>query len=284
MNGCAKKPFGWAAERQKTTPCATLFEPSGDAPSLAASKTPQQERRNQCHSNDLTSLRLDGGSWWAPCRPCRLGLHMVKQGLAALATAVAIAANGTGSAAQQPPSNVVVAPPAGRASIAPKPVARADYIIGPEDVLTVVFWHDKDMSGDVVVRPDGKISVPLLRDIEAAGSTPDQLRARLVEAATKYPEDPDATVVVKEIKSRNVYITGNVAKPGVYPIANGMNVLQCIALAGGVFEYADTKNIVVIRTEKGQAQYFKFNYKDVIKQKRTEQNFELRPGDTVVVP
>ncbi len=207
---------------------------------------------------------------------------MVKQ-VAALTAVLAIAAQGTRTAAQQKPANVVVAP-TGRASVAPKAVARADYIIGPEDVLTVVFWRDKEMSGDVVVRPDGKISVPLLRDIEAAGSTPDQLRARLVEAAAKYLEDPDATVVVKEIKSRNVYITGNVAKPGVYPISNGMNVLQCIALAGGVFEYADTKNIVVIRTERGQAQYLKFNYKDVIKQKRTEQNFELRPGDTVVVP
>jgi len=209
---------------------------------------------------------------------------MIKQGVAALATVLVIAAYGTGSAAQQKPSNVVVAPPAGRAAIAPKAVARADYIIGPEDILTVVFWHDKDMSGDVVVRPDGMISLPLLRDIEAAGSTPDQLRARLVEAATKYLEDPDATVVVKEIKSRNVYITGNVAKPGVFPIANGMNVLQCIALAGGVLEYADTKNIVVIRTDGGQTHYLKFNYKDVIKRKRTEQNLELRPGDTVVVP
>src|SRR5262245_6076067 len=208
---------------------------------------------------------------------------MVKQGIAALATVLAIAGHGTRSAAQQQPSKVV-APPVGRASIAPTAVARADYIIGPDDVLTVVFWRDKDMSGDVVVRPDGKISLPLLRDIEAAGSTPDQLRARLVEAAKKYLEDPDATVVVKEIKSRNVYITGNVAKPGVFTISNGMNVLQCIALAGGVLEYADTNNIVVIRTDRGQTQYLKFNYKDVIKRKRTEQNLELRPGDTVVVP
>jgi polysaccharide export outer membrane protein len=213
---------------------------------------------------------------------------MVKQGVA-LATMTAMAAGISISAAQQPPKPPqtqpkVTAPPVDRATNIPASVARPDYIIGPEDVLTVVFWRDKEMSGDVVVRPDGKISIPLLRDVEAAGSTPDQLRARLVEAATKYLEDPDATVVVKEIKSRNVYITGNVAKPGTYPISSGMNVLQCIALAGGVLEYADTKNIVVIRRDKGLQQYHKFNYNDVIKQKHTEQNLELKPGDTIVVP
>ena len=161
---------------------------------------------------------------------------------------------------------------------------RPDYIIGPDDVLNVVFWKDKEMSAEVVVRPDGKISLPLVRDIEAAGSTPEQLRARLVQAAAKYLADPDATVVVKEIHSRNVFITGNVAKPGTYPLSTGMKVLQCIALAGGVLEYADTANIVVIRNTNGHEQYHKFNYKDVIKQKRTEQNLDLRPGDTIVVP
>jgi len=171
-----------------------------------------------------------------------------------------------------------------RATARAAAAAHPDYVIGAEDVLTVVFWKDKEMSGDFVVRPDGKISLPLLRDVDAAGSTPEELRTRLVQAATKYLEDPDATVVVKEIHSRNIFITGNVAKPGTYPLTTGMKVLQCIALAGGVLEYADTKNIVVIRNENGRQQYHKFNYNDVIKQKRTEQNVDLKPGDTIVVP
>jgi polysaccharide export outer membrane protein len=171
---------------------------------------------------------------------------------------------------------------------APKPVAAlpppADYVIGPDDQLSIVFWRDKDMSADVVVRPDGKISLPLLNDVDAAGFTPDQLRAKLIDAASKYVEEPNATVLVKEIHSRNVFITGNVAKPSTYPLNGDMTVLQLIALAGGLLEYADSDNVMVIRTESGRAQYHKFNYKNVVKQKNVQQNILLKPGDTVVVP
>ena len=160
----------------------------------------------------------------------------------------------------------------------------ADYVIGPDDLLAIVFWRDKDMSVDVVVRPDGKISLPLLNDVQAAGFTPDQLRATLVEAASKFIEEPNATVVVKEIRSRNVFITGNVAKPATYPLNGDMTVLQLIAVAGGLLEYADAKNIVIIRTAAGQQSHHKFNYKDVVRQKGTTQNLSLKPGDTVVVP
>jgi len=158
------------------------------------------------------------------------------------------------------------------------------YVIGPEDVLSVTFWHDKDMSADVVVRPDGKISLPLLNDVDAAGLTPEQLRGQLVKSASKFVEDPNATVVVKEIHSRKVFITGNVAKPGTFPLIGDMNVMQLIALAGGLAEYADSKNILVMRNEAGKAQSFKFNYKDVTKQRHVEQNIALKPGDTVIVP
>ncbi len=157
-------------------------------------------------------------------------------------------------------------------------------MIGAEDILSIVFWRDKDMSADVIVRSDGKISLPLLNDIEAAGSTPEQLRQRITTVASKYIEDPNATVVVKEIRSRNVFITGNVAKPSTYPLIQPMNVLQLIALSGGLLEYADSKKIVIVRTDADHAQYFKFNYNDVIKQKNVEQNITLKPGDTVVVP
>jgi polysaccharide biosynthesis/export protein len=158
------------------------------------------------------------------------------------------------------------------------------YVIGPEDVLTIVFWRDKDLSGDVQVRPDGKISVPLLNDISAAGLTPDELRTKLSEAAAKFVQEPTPTVVVKEIHSRHVFITGNVAKPGSIPLNGEMTVLQLIAASGGLLEYADAKNIVIIRTENGRQKHMKFNYKDVIKQKKPEQNVVLKPGDTVVVP
>src|SRR5262249_18818495 len=117
----------------------------------------------------------------------------------------------------------------------------SDYHIGPEDVLSIVFWRDKDMSADVTVRPDGKILLPLLNEIQAEGYTPEQLRAKILEAAGNYIENPNATVIVKEIHSRNVFITGNVVKPNAYQLATGMTVMQLIALAGGLLEYADSK-------------------------------------------
>jgi len=158
------------------------------------------------------------------------------------------------------------------------------YLIGANDVLSIVFWRDKDMSAEVTVRPDGKISLPLLNDVDAAGLTPEGLRAALTNAAARFIEEPTISVVVKEIHSRSVFITGNVGKPGTYPLGHDMTVLQLIATAGGLAEYADSKNISVIGTENGQPYYHKFNYNDVIKQARPGQNIRLKPGDTVVVP
>jgi len=164
------------------------------------------------------------------------------------------------------------------------PALPPGYVIGAQDVLSVVFWRDKDMSADVVVRPDGNISLPLLNEVHAAGLTPEQLRLKLNDLAVKYVEDPNASVVLKEIHSRNVFITGNVAKPSTYPLIGEMTVLQLIAMSGGLLEYADSGSIVVIRTVAGKQTFHKFNYKDVVKQKNTEQNILLTPGDTVVVP
>lgn len=160
----------------------------------------------------------------------------------------------------------------------------AGYVIGPEDVLVVVFWRDKDMSGEVVVRPDGMISLPLINDMPAAGLTPDQLRLRLEEAAAKFIEEPNATVVVKQINSRKVFITGEVAKPGPYPLTGPITVLQLIAMAGGLHEYAKSERIVILRVLGGRQVSYRFNYKEVSKQKKLTQNIELEVGDTVVVP
>jgi polysaccharide biosynthesis/export protein len=187
------------------------------------------------------------------------------------------------TAPQKPP---VAAPqtPANGKPVAPAGVPLpAGYVIGPEDVLSVVFWRDKELSADVVVRPDGKISVPLLNDIPAAGFTPEQLADVLVKAATKYIADPTATVIVKEIRSRKVYVLGEVGKPGTVPLIGEMNVLQLIATVGGLLEYADKENITIVRMENGKERRFKFNYKEVVKGKKPEQNIMLKPGDTVVV-
>jgi polysaccharide biosynthesis/export protein len=183
-----------------------------------------------------------------------------------------------------PSASAQSAPAHAATTAAAAPVIPGDYIIGADDSLSIVFWRDKDMSADVVVRPDGKISLPLLNEVQAAGYTPEQLRSMLVEVASKYVEDPNATVVVKEIRSRKVFITGNVAKPASYPLTGEMNVMQLIAQAGGLLEYADSKSIVIMRTENGKQQHFQMNYNDVIKQKNVAQNINLKPGDTVVVP
>jgi polysaccharide export outer membrane protein len=159
-----------------------------------------------------------------------------------------------------------------------------DYIIGPDDVLAIVYWRDKDMSSEVVVRPDGKVSLPLLNDVQAAGLTPPQFRERLTELSQQYFEDPNVTIVVRQINSRKVFITGQVNKSGTYPLGGPTTVLQLIAMAGGIAEYAHGNKIVVMRTENGRQVSYPFNYDDVVARKNLRQNIDLKPGDTVIVP
>ena len=158
-----------------------------------------------------------------------------------------------------------------------------DYVIGVEDVLTVMFLREKDLTAEVVVRPDGKISLPMLNDVPAAGLTPEQLSATVVEAASKFIRDPGVTVMVKAIHSRKVYVVGEVSSPGAFPLGSEMNVLQALAQAGGLLEHANKGDIVVARTVNGKEQRFKFNYNDVVRGKNTEQNIKLLPGDTILV-
>lgn len=195
-----------------------------------------------------------------------------------LATSVSASAQSVPAA---PRANV--APSAGGATakgIAVPP----DYVIGPDDQLSVVFWRDKDMSADVTVRPDGKITLPLLNDVQAAGLSPDQLRQKVADEAKRYVEDPQPTIVVKQINSRKVFITGQVTKPGPYQIMAPTTVLQLISMSGGLTEYAHSKKITIMRTENGRQVAYHFNYKDVAAGKNMKQNIELKPGDTVVVP
>ena len=190
---------------------------------------------------------------------------LVKAGVSAQQTQPGLANNraaGAGAAASLPPK----------------------YVIGVGDVLAITFWREQALSGDVVVRPDGNISLPLLNDIQAAGSTPGQLTQTLARAAVKFVDEPDVAVIVKEIHSRRVFLVGQVQTPGMVPLTSDMNVLQLIAVGGGLLEYADKKNIVVTRVENRQERRFKFNYDDVMRGKNMKQNILLQPGDTVMVP
>jgi polysaccharide biosynthesis/export protein len=172
---------------------------------------------------------------------------------------------------------------------APAPAAAGiavptDYVIGPEDVLGVQFWREPDLSGDVTVRPDGKITLALIGDVVATGLTPEALRDLLQKAGSRFLSDANVTVVVRQINSRKVFITGQVAMPGAFSLGGPRNVLQLIALAGGLAEYAEGDKITIIRTDRTHTTTLKFNYKDVSKGKNLEQNIQLQPGDTVVVP
>ena len=180
---------------------------------------------------------------------------------------------------QKPATSIPVKP----ASPASSGMLPSDYVIGVEDVLSVVFWRDKEMSADVVVRPDGKISLPMLNDVVAAGLTPEGLADVVSKAATKFVRDPGATVIVREIRSRKVYIIGEVGKTGTFQLASEMTVLQAIGEAGGFVEGADKDDVIIVRNEGGKERRFKFNYNDVIKGKNPAQNIRLMPGDTIIV-
>jgi polysaccharide export outer membrane protein len=172
----------------------------------------------------------------------------------------------------------------GGTTVPTAPTLPSDYVIGPEDVIGVIFWREPDMSGDVPVRPDGMITLPLLREVRAAGLRPEELRELLEKAAIKFFTEPNVSVVVRQINSRKIFIVGEVATPGAYPLTGPRTVMQAIALAGGLNEFADSANITIMRMENGRQRSFKFSYKDVARGKALAQNIALQPGDTIVVP
>jgi polysaccharide export outer membrane protein len=171
---------------------------------------------------------------------------------------------------------------------APKSAAavRPDsYVIGAEDMLTIFVWKEPDMSKTVPVRPDGMISLPLIGEIKAAGYTPVQLQDVLAESMKKMISDPQVTVVVEKIGSLNFNIVGEVGHPGYFPLTRRMTVLDAIAMAGGFKDFAKTKKVYVLRTSaSGTQERLPFNYKQVIKGENPQQNIELQPRDTIVVP
>ena len=200
----------------------------------------------------------------------------------AITLIVAVALSSAALLAQaQVPAPASAATSAARAA---EVVVPPGYVIGTDDLLSIVYWKDKDMSSESQVRPDGKISLPLLNEITAAGLTPDELRQKITEESRKFMEDASITVVVRQINSRKVFITGEVNKPGPYPLTSATSVMQLIAMAGGLREYANSKKIVIMRTDGGRSLSLPFNYPAVTSGKNLKQNIELKPGDTVVVP
>lgn len=177
------------------------------------------------------------------------------------------------------PQSVITNP----GSSAPALTLPKDYVIGVEDVLNVVFWNAKELSAEVLVRPDGKISLPILNDVPAAGMTPEQLAESIAKIGTKFVRDSGATVIVKAVHSRKVYVVGEVAKPGPFQLGNEMNVIQAIGEAGGFLETAKKGDVVIVRNENGKERRYKFNYNDVVRGKNVEQNIRLLPGDTILV-
>lgn len=172
-------------------------------------------------------------------------------------------------------------PPASAPSAAPKAATEdPNYVIGPEDVLDVSVWHEPDLTRTVPVRPDGKISLPLLNDVQASGLTPTKLADEITSSLKKFVTNPQVTVIVSVINSQRVYILGEVTRAGAYPLLPGMTVLQGLSSAGGFTQFANLKKIYVLR----QNEKYPFNYKDVVAGKHSEQNIPLKAGDTIVVP
>jgi polysaccharide export outer membrane protein len=159
-----------------------------------------------------------------------------------------------------------------------------EYKIGPQDVLRIDVWKEAELTRTVPVRPDGKISLPLLNDVQAAGLTASQLSGIISEGLKKYINSPQVTVSVNEINSRRVYVTGEVAHAGAFPLLPNMTVLQALSSSGGFTQFAKVKGIYVLRTEGGKQVKHPFNYKEVLAGRLQEQNIALQPGDVIVVP
>jgi polysaccharide export outer membrane protein len=158
------------------------------------------------------------------------------------------------------------------------------YIIGPEDTLHIAVWKEADLTATLPVRPDGKISLPLLNDVQASGLTPQQLADSVTEKLKKYIADPRVTVVVTAINSKRIYMVGEVLRPGAMSMLPNMTVLQALSNAG-LNQFAKTKGIYVLRTDSGgKQQKLPVNYRKLVKGERIEQNYALQPGDTIVVP
>jgi len=170
----------------------------------------------------------------------------------------------------------------------PAAVARADatdtYIVQPGDVLTISVWKEKDLQGDVAIRPDGGLNFPLVGDISTSGKTVDELRKDIAARLTKYVPDPVVTVIVKQSLGNQIFVIGKVNKPGSFPAMRNMDVMQALSMAGGPTPFASLNKIKILRRVNGELKAIPFKYSKVEKGQHLEQNIILQGGDTVVVP
>lgn len=186
---------------------------------------------------------------------------------------------------EQAANRAPAAPDAGKMDKAPAGTSNDSFVIGPQDVLGISVWKETELSRSVPVRPDGKISLPLVGEMEASGLTPKQLETKLTEKLTAYITNPAVTVMVLEVKSQRFNIVGEVSRPGTYQISPAMTVLDAIAVAGGFRDFAKISKIYVLRAKAdGTQARLPFNYKSVIKGHHPEQNIEVSARDTIVVP
>jgi polysaccharide export outer membrane protein len=158
------------------------------------------------------------------------------------------------------------------------------YIIKPNDILEVFVWKEPDLTRKVLVRPDGRISFPLVQDLQAAGATPGELKEQIEKKLKEYLNSPSVTVVVDAIQSYRIFVVGKVQKPGSQILEKPITVLQALALAGGFQEYAKDSEITILRDDDKEKAVFNFNYRDVTTGKKLSQNIFLKSGDVVVVP
>lgn len=163
-------------------------------------------------------------------------------------------------------------------------VSGGDYLIGPEDTLEIDVWKEKDLQKEVLVRPDGWITFPLVGNIEAKGKTAQQLQDEITEWLRQYIPNPVVTVSVQKIASYKIYVIGRVNKPGDYVVGHYIDVLQALTLAGGLTPFAEEKKIKVVRKKNGKETILPFDYSAVKKGKRMEQNINLMSGDVIIVP
>jgi polysaccharide biosynthesis/export protein len=206
-------------------------------------------------------------------RHMKLGVFLL---MGMLASAAAAQANAKASNEEKPAA-------ADRVQAEPASVAGPDYVIGADDTLHISVWKEPDLTETLPVRPDGKISLPLLNDVTAAGLTPTQLADAISAKLKKYLSDPRVTVVVTAMNSQRIYVLGEVTHTGTMALQPNMTVLQALASAGFT-QFANTKGIYVLRTENGKQQKIPVNYKAMLKGASIDQNLVLKPGDTIVVP
>jgi polysaccharide export outer membrane protein len=164
-----------------------------------------------------------------------------------------------------------------------EPQAGPEYRLGPEDVLRISVWENRELTLDVVVRPDGKISFPLIQDVQAEGLTAAELAAAIHNRLQSYIKDPQVSVIVTQVNAPKVFIIGNVTRPGPYPLRSETSILQALSLAGGFTQFASLRNIKLVRGTGAKQEVRKVNYYNLIED-GGEGNYLLKPGDTIVVP